>query len=114
MPASTRATVIENVKRGLLVFTLALLASLTVFVDEVVHGEALDHELIDDVVVGLMLAATAAFATITVLRLTDQRRGLTRQHAITARQPGSSSTDRALRERQTLDPLCSAIRTPNA
>src|SRR5205085_7383172 len=67
----------------ILVTTLVLLASSTVFVDEIVRAQPLDHELTDDLIVGAMLAATAAFAAITVLRLRDQRKDLTRGRAIT-------------------------------
>jgi uncharacterized membrane protein len=88
----THGTLVENVKRALLVTTLVLLASSTVFIDEIVRAQSLDHELTDDLIVGAMLAVTAAFAAITVLRLRDQRTDLTRGRAITEAAHGITVT----------------------
>jgi HD-GYP domain-containing protein (c-di-GMP phosphodiesterase class II) len=92
MAAGTRATLVENVKRAVLVVLLVLLASSTVFVDEIVRSQSLDHELTDDLIVGAMLAVTAAFAAITVLRLSDQRRRLTQSRAMTEAARGITVT----------------------
>jgi HD-GYP domain-containing protein (c-di-GMP phosphodiesterase class II) len=68
--------------RGLLVATVTLLAGATVFVDEIAHGRRIDDEIVVDGIVGVMLAATAMLASLTVIRLLDYKRGVERQRRL--------------------------------
>jgi hypothetical protein len=68
--------------RGLLVAAVTFLAGSTVFVDEIVHGRRIDDEIVVDGVVGVLLAATAMLAALTVIRLLDARRRADRSRRV--------------------------------
>jgi HD domain len=85
------------VGRGLLVAAVAFLAGSTVFVDEIVHGRRIDDEIVLDGIVGLLLAATAMLAALTVIRLLDARRRADRRRrvaeaALAARDSGHAAS----------------------
>ena len=70
-----------TLKQAGLLAAVTVMAGLTVFVDEVVHGRWSSDEILADAVVGLLLAATALLAGLTIVRLTVHR-----EHAERGRQ----------------------------